>query len=205
VSQYVEPDLLTQARVALAGHRADEAQGILVNLVVAQPRNEEAWLLLASTFDNLERRMECLQRARELNPYSPLIVTAIQELKAELASAAFGQAKPAPNASTEPLPPAINPALAKTLLDAADLLTHAALMTTEPLALRDVGLELVHLLERAQQYDSVVTRRWVASAGRAALVKYEKALTQLLINLPQDDAKVASLRAERQHALDLFK
>lgn len=210
------PNLLPQAHAALERHQTDEAQGILVSIVIEEPHNEEAWLLLAQTFDDLERRMECMQRARQLNPNSAPIAAAIQELKTQISNTAFGQSPPpiaettvtastaaAPTVSASP--PTANPALAQLLLDAANLLAHATVMTTEPLETRAVGLELVYLLERAQNYDSVQTHRWTLSAGRAALVKYEKALTQLLTNMPQQDPQVSVLREQRQRALDFFK
>lgn len=202
-------NLLPQASAALERHATDEAQGILISIVVDEPQNEEAWLMLAQTFGELERRMECMQSARQANPNSAAIALAIQELKNQISISAFGQPpaetaaplSPAADAST----PAANPGLAKLLLDAANLLAHAIVMSTEPLETRAVGVELVHLLERAQSYDTVLTRRWASSAGRAALVKYEKALTQLLTNMPLHDPQIALLREQRQRALDLFK
>lgn len=208
------PPLLSQAHAALERHAVDEAQGILISLVVAESRNEEAWLLLARTFDDLERRMECMQRARQSNPNSAAIALAIQELKAQISNSAFGQPLPAtetasistPNENFSKSPASdADPELAQIFLDAAAILAQATIMTTEPLRTRVVGAELVRLLERAQQYDAILARRWASSAGRAALVKHEKALTQLLINMPQQDPQISYLREQRQRALDLFK
>jgi hypothetical protein len=165
--------------------------------------------MLAQTFDDLERRMECIQRARQANPNSATIALAIQELKNQISTSAFGQP---PAETTAPLSPAAdtstpatNPALAQLLLDAAKLLAHATVMSSAALETRAVGMELVYLLERAQTHDVVLTRRWTSSAGHAALVKYEKALTQLLTNMPLHDPQIALLREQRQRALDLFK
>lgn len=208
------PSLLAQAHAALERHAVDEAQGILISLVVAESRNEEAWLLLARTFDDLERRMECMQRARQSNPNSAAIALAIQELKAQISNSAFGQPPPAAEAANLAPPNEQIPAshaldadseLAQIFLDAAAILAQATIMTIEPLRTRAVGAELVRLLERAQQYDAILSRRWAGSAGRAALVKHEKALTQLLINMPQQDPQISHLREQRQRALDLFK
>lgn len=200
----IERDLLAQARAALEQNQPDTAQGLLVNLVVEQPRNEEAWVLLAQTFADLERRMECIQRAREFNPYSAIIAEAIQNLKAEILQTAFSETKPPPlaaNSKTNPL----DAELARAMLDAADVLAQATVQTTEPKATCEYGLELVQLLERAAARDAFTTHRWVAASGRAALVKYERALTVFIVNLAQDDAQLAPLRAQRQRALDLFK
>jgi len=200
-----EHQLLIAAQNALHENRAEEAQGILVNLVARDPRNEEAWVLLAQTFGDLEHKRECLQQARQANPYSPVIASAIQDLKAELLNAAFGTPPPAPNNTAASVNPSADPTLAQALLDSATPLAQTILMTTDPIATRSLGLEYAHLLERAYAYDATLTRRWANTAGRAALVKYERALTQLLTNLPHNDPQVAVLRAQRQQALDFFK
>lgn len=187
---------MAQARRALNERRADDAQGILINLIVSEPRNDEAWILLASTFDDQERRMECLQRGRKNNPYSESILGAIQELKTEFLNAAFG----ATSVSNEP-----NPALVDTLLETCETIAQSIIMTSEPGTARMLGLELVHLLERARHHDAIRARRWATSAGRAALVKYERALSQFIANLPQNDPQLTALREQRQHALDMFK
>ncbi len=195
-------ELLSQARVALEQNQGEVAQGILVNLVVEQPRNEEAWVLLAQTFSDLDRKMECIQRARQANPFSSLIAEAVEQIKSEILQSAFSETKtPVPVSASE----TSNPALARALLEAADALAKATVMTTEPMETRDFGAELVLLLERAHLYEPILTRRWTNSAGRTALVKYERALTLFIVNLPQNDPQVTSLRELRQRALDLFK
>ncbi|MCG3139661.1 MAG: hypothetical protein HDKAJFGB_00555 [Anaerolineae bacterium] len=207
------PDRLPQARAALERHETEEAQGILISIVVDEPHNQDAWLLLANTFDDLERRMECMQRARQMNPNSAQIALAIQELKTHIYQDAFGQPQPetpaapsaAPAAPQPETPAASQPELAQLLLDAANLFVHATIMTMEPLETRAFGAELVHLVERARHYDALRAHRWANTTGRAALVKYEKALTQLLTNMPHQDPQVLGLREQRQRALDLFK
>lgn len=196
---------MAQARAALERHETEEAQGILINLIVGEPRNEEAWILLADTFDDVERRMECMQRARQANPSSARIASKIQEIKTQVAGEMFGAPTAAAPAPTPTETPAANAALAQILLDAANVLAQATVMATDIVATREVGFELAHLVERASSYDAIVTRRWTNSAGRAALTKYEKALTQLLTNMPQNDPQIAGLREQRQRALDLFK
>lgn len=213
--QAAPPDLLPQARAALERHETEQAQGLLISIVVDDPHNEEAWLVLAETFDDLERRMECMQRARQLNPNSATIALAIQELKTLVSNSAFGQMPPAvepappvpatPALTTAPPAPPPNPELAQILVAAANVIAQAIIMTMEPLQTRRAGAELVHLLERAQSCDAVLTRRWANTTGRAALVKYEKALTQLLTNMPQQDPQISLLREQRRQALDLFR
>ena len=53
--------------------------------------------------------------------------------------------------------------------------------------------------------DAVKTRRWARTAGRGALIKYEKALTSFIVNLPRDDPQLPLLRQQRQLALQHLK
>jgi hypothetical protein len=64
---------------------------------------------------------------------------------------------------------------------------------------------LVARVEQAIRRDEPTARRWARSAGRDALVKYERALTLLIANLPQADPQLPLLRDQRQKALALFK
>ncbi len=192
--------MMAQARRALREERFDDAQGILVNIVVREPDNDEAWVLLADTMQDPQRKLECLERARRIDPRNPAIQRAIQEQKTQLARAAFGSlpASPSGNGQT----PDAHPDLATPLLEHADIVARQVLMTTDPAATRTLGLELVHLLERAIRYDERTTRRWAQSAGRAALVKYERAIYTLITNLPQNDPQRQTLREQRQRALE---
>jgi hypothetical protein len=192
-----ESEMMEQARRALREERPDDAQAILVNVVVRAPENDEAWLLLATTLDDPQRKLECLERARAANPRNPAIRRAIQELKQSFASAAFGVASPAA--------PPDHSALVVPLLEQAETVVRRVLFTTEPSDTRQSGLELVALLEQAARHDETQTRRWARTAGRQALVKFEKALTNYITGLPQTDPAVAPLREQRQRALNLLR
>ncbi len=198
-----ESEMMAQARRALLEGRSEDAQSILVNVVVTEPGNDEAWLMLAETIQDPERKMECLQRARRIDPRNPETQRAIHALQNEIAQAAFGNA-PAPAESTATEIPT-RPALAGALLEYAETLAQAVMLSMEPSATRTLGLELVHQIQLALRHDELRARRWARSAGRDALVKYERALTTLIANLPQNDSRLADLREQRQHALDLFK
>lgn len=198
-----ESEWMAQARRALREERLDDAQGILVNVVVQEPSNDEAWLMLAELIRDPERKMECLENARRIDPRNPATQRAIQALQAEIAQVAFGQT-PAPTSPTVTEIPTL-PDLAGPLLDYAETIAQAVIMSIEPSATRTLGLELVHQIEQALRHDETRARRWARSAGRDALVKYEKALTILITNLPQNDPQLATLREQRQHALNLFK
>lgn len=194
---------MDQARRAVREERYEDAQALLVNIVVREPENDEAWLLLASVLSDPERKLECLEHARRINPRNPATVRAIQQVQAELANAAFR--------SAVPLPPAGPPEAASAderigpLLAYMEMMAQAVIMTTDPADTRKVGQELVHMLERALGYDERQARRWARSVGRQALLKYEKALSAYISGLPQHDRQLPTLRAQRQRALDLLR
>ena len=195
-----ESDLLGQARRAMREERLDDAQGILVNLVVREPENDEAWVMLAETLQDPERKLECLEHARRINPRNPATKRAIEAAQHQFAQAAFGTPLAKNNGQD-----GLHPELADPILEYGETVAHAVLMTTDPTATRSAGVELIYLLERARRHDATRTRRWAASAGRGALLKYEKALTLMITNLPQNDPQLTALREQRQRALDFFK
>lgn len=198
-----ESEWMTQARRALREERLEDAQGILVNVVVREPTNDEAWLLLAEAMQDPERKMECLERARRIDSHNPATRRAIQALQNEIAQAAFRQEVAETPAPVSEIP--VRPELAVALIEYAETIAQAILMSTEPASTRALGLELVRQIEQALRHDELRTRRWARSAGRDALVKYEKALSVLITNLPQNDSQLPLLREQRQHALDLLK
>lgn len=207
---FPESDLMAQARRALREERLDDAQGILVSIVVREPANDEAWLLLAESLTDPARKMECLERARRIDPRNPATLRAIRLVREEIAQQASGQAPPVPEppAAVESPPPAATPPppdLTGPLLERADAMAQAIILSIEPTATRVLGPELVNMVEQAHRQDERRARRWARTAGRDALVKYEKTLTLLITNLPQNDPQLVALREARQRALDLFK
>ncbi len=207
-----ESELLAQARRAIREERLDDAQGILINVVVFEPNNDEAWLLLATTMQDPERKLACLEKARRIDPNNAATRRAIEELQAEISQAVFRaefnhhHSEPAAeNATPTKSDPVTDTKHADVLLKYSESMAQAVIMTTDPADTRNLGVELVRALERARENDATRTRRWATSGGRSALVKYEKALTQLITNLPQNDPQISALREQRQRALNLLK
>jgi hypothetical protein len=206
---FPESELMTQARRAVDEERFEDAQGILINVVVREPQNDEAWILLAEVLPSPERKMECLERARRISPRNPAVLRSIAELKASLAASAFDQEPALAEDKAVPETPAAPPAprteLAVPLLEHGDVLARELIMTTEPGNTRALGLEIVHMLDQANSYDATAARRWARSAGHDALVKYERTLSILITNLPQSDPQLTELRNQRQRALAFLK
>lgn len=211
---------MSQADRAAREGRLEDAQAILINIVVREPRNDEAWLLLANVLIDPERKLECLQRALELAPHNPAVRRAIEELQGSLAAGRSHteptatsphtnpnaeQTMPIPQPATASPNPSDRAEVIQPLLEYAESIAQAVLLTTESSDTRQVGPELVRVLGQALRHEPVMTRRWARSAGRAALIKYEKALSSYISNLPQNDPHLAELREQRHSTLDLLK
>ncbi|MCA0354874.1 MAG: hypothetical protein LCH85_23000 [Chloroflexi bacterium] len=72
-------DLMQTARQALHKHNYPLAQQQLITLVRTNPQNGEAWWHLAQTFDDPQKRQDCLERAQRYG-YSPPIAIAEPEV-----------------------------------------------------------------------------------------------------------------------------
>jgi hypothetical protein len=196
-------NLKEQAQRALREKRNEDAQAILINIIVGQPEDDEAWLLLAEAVADANKKRECLERARAINPGNPAILRALERLNAPPAALAAADGVPAAPADTiDPgsRSPSPDDSIAP-LLEHGKLIVRTVLMATEEPETRAAGLELVKLLDEAAGRDAVKTRRWARSAGRGALIKYDKALTSLIANLPRDDPQLPFLLEQRQMAL----
>jgi len=60
--------LFDQAMAAAKAKRDDEARDLLIQVLRADPDNEQAWLELAGVLSDLDQTIACLQRVLELNP-----------------------------------------------------------------------------------------------------------------------------------------
>ncbi len=204
--------LMDQARRALREERIEDAQAILINVIVREPEQDEAWLLLAEALSEPTKKRECLERARAINPRNRAILRALEHLDTTLTPTAADKPVPALTLPAgQPAPPdaprmsgAAQEAVQK-LLDYGELIAQTILLTTEVPDTRNAGQELLGTLDRAAAQDRATTRRWARSIGRAALIKYEKALTTVIANLPHDDPGLTELRDQRQRALDYLK
>ncbi|KPL85487.1 hypothetical protein [Herpetosiphon geysericola] len=106
-------DLFQAAHQALNQHNYQLAQHHLITLVRANPSHGEAWWLLAQTFDDPQKRQDCLDRAQR-NGYQPVA----QVIEPESVILPWEQADawdspPAPNFSAATV---ATPTLASTLL-----------------------------------------------------------------------------------------
>jgi thioredoxin-like negative regulator of GroEL len=63
-----EQALLQQAKDAVRAGRKAEAQELLRQVLQANPRSEQAWLVLAAAMNTAQQRSYCLQRALAVNP-----------------------------------------------------------------------------------------------------------------------------------------
>ncbi len=191
---------MEQARRALREERNEDAQAILINVIAREPDQDEAWLLLAEALSEPNKKRECLERARAINPRNRAIARALERLELTIPPVAVEQkaAPPLPgNQVSVPGPPAPSPesrAAIQRLLEYGELVAQTILLTTEAPDTRNAGLELLKTLDEASVHDQVTTRRWTRSVGRSALFKLEKALTILIANLPFDDPQLPDLR-----------
>ena len=60
--------LYHQAVAAIKAKDNEKARRLLVEVVRANPRHEQAWLALASVLTDMEQAIDCLQRVLTLNP-----------------------------------------------------------------------------------------------------------------------------------------
>jgi hypothetical protein len=209
--------LMEQARRALHEERNDDAQAILINVIVREPEQDEAWLLLAEALADPGKKRECLERARAINPRNRAILRALERLNEVAPPPSEPPAPPAPPAPVEtvaapaavaPVEPSASPDSAdplQSLLDYGEQIAQTVLLTLETPDTQLVGGELLKTLDQAATHDPSQTRRWVRSVGRSALIKYEKALTASIANLPRDDPLLPALREQRQRALNYLR
>ncbi len=203
---------MDQARRALHEERNEDAQAILINVIAREPEQDEAWLLLAEALSEPNKKRECLERARAINPRNRAISRALESLDLTIPPVVVEQkalpppVRDVPAAALAPPPPdTVSQTDLQRLLEYGELVAQTILLTTEPPDTRNAGLELLKALDDATIHDQVTTRRWARSVGRSALVKFEKALTILISNLPYDDPQLPELREQRRRALDYLK
>jgi tetratricopeptide (TPR) repeat protein len=63
-----EDNLLNEALAAVQARQLPEARRHLMAVVRANPRHEQAWLLLASVVPEVDQAIDCLKRVLALNP-----------------------------------------------------------------------------------------------------------------------------------------
>lgn len=75
-----EPDLIAQAVQALKTGEREHAQGLLSQLLAADPNNDQAWLLLSACLDDGEKKRYCLERALAIRPDNAQVRQALEQL-----------------------------------------------------------------------------------------------------------------------------
>lgn len=70
-------DELKRAADLIRERKNVEAWNLLIQIVKANPKNDEAWVYLASVAPDLEKRQKCLEEALKHNPGNQMSVTKI--------------------------------------------------------------------------------------------------------------------------------
>ncbi len=91
------------------------------------------------------------------------------------------------------------------LLEAGEALAVRVVQCTDPLETRELGCDLLRLLDEAAASDLAETRRWARANGRDALLRFEQVLTAVIANLPRDNPQLAQLREQRHRALSYLR
>jgi hypothetical protein len=71
---------LNQAITALKAGRREEGRQILETVLLADRRNEQAWLWMSGAVDNDEDRIVCLENVLTINPYNQKAIKGLEAL-----------------------------------------------------------------------------------------------------------------------------
>lgn len=74
-------DPLELARTALSRGETNTARRLVARVLVSDPTNEQAWLLMARVAGNRDQVIESLERALRINPNNPSTRSALQAMK----------------------------------------------------------------------------------------------------------------------------
>jgi tetratricopeptide (TPR) repeat protein len=124
--------LFVQATNEIQAGRHDVAQGLLSQVLQADPRHEQAWLTLALVVPNMDQAIDCLNRVLALNPQNAEALNYLElaheeqrrDRQAEMEASTPGPARgfdedvPAAPASREKQPVGHLPRLGRYLLEA---------------------------------------------------------------------------------------
>jgi ABC-type dipeptide/oligopeptide/nickel transport system permease subunit len=72
---------LTQAHIAIQSGDKALARIILKKLILENPRNEQAWLLMAQAVEKRDQSIDCLEQVLKINPNNPEAKSALSVLK----------------------------------------------------------------------------------------------------------------------------
>ena len=73
-------DLQSSIAYIKSGNRT-AGQQLLMKVIKADPKNEAAWLWMASAVDDLERKKECLQKVLQINPSNEVAKKALPKIE----------------------------------------------------------------------------------------------------------------------------
>ena len=62
--------------------KEDEARGILIQMLKQNPKNDEAWVWLASITSDREKRQKCIEEALKINPNNATAKRVLQKMAA---------------------------------------------------------------------------------------------------------------------------
>jgi len=71
---------LNQAIAALKAGRREEGRRLLESVLVADKRNEQAWLWMSGAVDNDRERIVCLENVLTINPYNQKAAKVLEAL-----------------------------------------------------------------------------------------------------------------------------
>ena len=74
-------DNLQQAIAAIKAGDKETGQQLLMKVIKADPKNEAAWLWMASTLDDPQEKKECLQKVLQINPKNATANKALTQLE----------------------------------------------------------------------------------------------------------------------------
>ena len=98
--------LYNQAVAAIKANQNEQARKMLVEVVRANPRHEQAWLALASVLTDLAQAIDCLKRVLALNPDNAaakewLAFAEQEKARQEAVAEMNAEAQPAPAAPAD--------------------------------------------------------------------------------------------------------
>jgi tetratricopeptide (TPR) repeat protein len=75
--------IYTRAQAALQAGQLAESQRLLVQVLQADPRHEQAWLALAAVMTDPDQKLDCLERVITINPENEQAQTLLDEIRRE--------------------------------------------------------------------------------------------------------------------------
>lgn len=86
------PNDLDRANELIQAGRTDQAMALLARILKNEPRNELAWVLLASCVDDEQKQMDCLERVLSINPKNKQALVKYNRLKRKQKKASLSAA-----------------------------------------------------------------------------------------------------------------